>query len=101
MDALTPDIRISKSGRSHSPLQNPMPKMANKPWNAATYVYTIFRIFRKLSYCVCHPFCVKHIFVVSIKPIIFYLFDVFVQQKRIKKKKKVSDEFFVITTLLF
>jgi len=38
MDALTPDIKISKSDRSHSPQQNPMPKMANKPWNAATYV---------------------------------------------------------------
>lgn len=39
MDALTPDIRISKSSRSFSPSQNQMPKMANKPWNAATYVY--------------------------------------------------------------
>lgn len=39
MDALTPDIRISKSSRSFSPSQNPMPKMANKPWNAATYVH--------------------------------------------------------------
>lgn len=39
MDVLTPDIRISKSSRSFSPSQNPMPKMANKPWNAATYVY--------------------------------------------------------------
>ncbi|XP_022183463.1 transmembrane and coiled-coil domains protein 2 [Myzus persicae] len=37
MDALTPDIRISKSSRSFSPSQNPMPKMANKPWNAATF----------------------------------------------------------------
>lgn len=41
MDALTPDIKISKSDRSYSPLQNPMPKMANKPWNAATYVYKL------------------------------------------------------------
>lgn len=39
MDALTPDIRISKSDRSFAPSQNPMPKMANKPWNAATYVF--------------------------------------------------------------
>lgn len=39
MDALTPDIRISKSDRSFSPVQNSMPKMANKPWNAATYVF--------------------------------------------------------------
>lgn len=36
MDALTPDIRILKSERSCSPQQNPMPKMASKPWNAAT-----------------------------------------------------------------
>lgn len=38
MDALTPDIRISKSDRSFSPVKYSMPKMANKPWNAATYV---------------------------------------------------------------
>lgn len=38
MDAQTPDIRISKSDWSFAPSQNPMPKMANKPWNAATYV---------------------------------------------------------------
>lgn len=36
MDALTPNIKILKSDRSFTFLQNPMPKMANKPWNAAT-----------------------------------------------------------------
>lgn len=50
MDALTPNNKISKSDRSFSPLQNPMPKMANKPWNAATYVYNFVNFISIIGY---------------------------------------------------